>query len=367
MGESDLASVGTGFTGMTLNRFEILAQSLRLDVPVATAWLLTELGESRGRQELFARQAPQRLKALREFAIVESAISSNRIEGVEISPDRRDAVLSGHGRLRNRDESEVRGYRDALRLIHENPASLSISEATIRKLHSLARAGSADAGTYKEQDNDIVERYADGRSRVRFRTVPAKDAARAVQSLLDAAARCREGRWAPPLVATAAFNLDFLCVHPFRDGNGRVSRLLLLLQAYHAGYDVGRYISLERIIEENKERYYETLETSSAMWHEGRHDPWPHINFLLFVLRSAYAEFERRVGETAEPRGTKTAAVIDAIRRLPDTFRAADVLRACPAVSLDMVRRVLKDEQKRGRLACLGRGPQARWQKASRA
>ncbi len=359
--------MSSGTTGMTFNQFEMLAESRRLEVPVATAWLLAELGESRGRQELFVRQAPQRLKALREFAVIESAIASNRIEGVEIAPERRDAVLSGRGRLTDRDETEVRGYRDALRLIHQAPSELPVSEDTIRRLHRLVRAGSGDAGAYKQQDSDIIERHPDGRSRVRFRTVPAANTSSAMRSLVGAAERCRDGRWVPPLVTAAAFNLDFLCVHPFRDGNGRVSRLLLLLQAYQAGYEVGRYISLERVIEENKERYYETLEQSSASWHDGRHDPWPYVNFLLFVIRTACAEFERRVGETGEPRGSKTAAVINAIARLPGEFKAADVLRACPAVSLDMVRRVLKDEQRRGRVECLGRGPGARWRKAGRA
>ncbi len=350
---------------MTLNQFETLAETRQLHVPIATAWLVEELGEARGRQELFARQTPQKLNALRESAIIESAISSNRIEGVEIAASRRSAVLSGRGRLRDRDEAEVRGYRDALRLIHESPQDVELSEETVLRLHRLARADSGDAGEYKQHDNDIVERYADGRSRVRFRTVPAEETPAATRSLIDVARRCREGRWVPAVVAAAAFNLDFLCVHPFRDGNGRVSRLLFLLQAYHAGCDVGRFISLERVIEESKERYYETLEISSNGWHEDRNDPWPYINYLLFTLKTAYAEFERRVGETAEPRGTKTTAVLDAVRRMPSVFRAADVVRACPAVSLDMIRRVLKDEQQRGALECLGRGPQARWRKVT--
>ena len=350
---------------MTSKQFEILAETRQLHVPIATAWLVEGIGEARGRQELFARQAPQKLNALRESAIIESAISSNRIEGVEIAASRRSVVLSGRGRLRDRDEAEVRGYRDALRLIHEDPQAVELSEETVLRLHKLARADSGDAGKYKQQDNDIVERYADGRSRVRFRTVPAVETPTATRSLIDIARRCREGRWVPAVVAAAAFNLDFLCVHPFRDGNGRVSRLLFLLQAYHAGCDVGRYVSLERVIEENKERYYETLEISSKGWHENQNDPWPYINYLLFTLKTAYAEFERRVGETAEPRGTKTIAVLDAVHRMPPVFRVADVVRACPAVSLDMIRRVLKDEQQRGALECLGRGPQARWRKVT--
>ena len=116
---------------------------------------------------------------------------------------------------------------------------------------------------------------------------------------------CLLERWVHPLIAMTAFNLDFLCIHPLRDGNGRVSRLLLLLQCYLLGYEVGRYISLERLIEQNKERYYETLEQSSEGWHEGRHEPWPYVNYLLYILKSAYREFEERVGRNGNPKRSK--------------------------------------------------------------
>jgi Fic family protein len=163
------------------------------------------------------------------------------------------------------------------------------------------------------------------------------------------------------LIALAAFNLDFLCIHPFRDGNGRVSRLLLLLQCYHLGFDVGRYISMERLIEENKERYYETLEQSSQAWHEGRHDPWPYVNYLLYILKSAYKEFEERVGKTISPKGAKTDLVLDAIRRQSGEFRLADIERACPGVGRDWIRVLLTDLKKWGQVACRGKGPAARW------
>ena len=135
-----------------------------------------------------------------------------------------------------------------------------------------------------------------------------------------------------PLIALAAFNLDFLCIHPFRDGNGRVSRLLLLLQCYSLGYEVGRYISLERLIEQNKERYYETLEQSSQRWHEGKHDPWPYINYVLYILKTAYQEFESRVGQMKSPRGAKTELVETAIASFDKVFSISDLERACPGV-----------------------------------
>src|SRR6267143_1974649 len=123
-----------------------------------------------------------------------------------------------------------------------------------------------------------------------------------------------EERVVHPTIAMAAMYLDFLCIHPFRFGNGRVSRLLLLLQCYHLGFEVGRYVSLERVIEENKDRYYETLEQSSQRWHQGTHDPWPYINYILFILKSAYGEFEERVGQLGSPKGAKAEMVLGAIR-----------------------------------------------------
>jgi hypothetical protein len=170
-------------------------------------------------------------------------------------------------------------------------------------------------------------------------------------------------KWVHPLVLLAALNLDFLCIHPFRDGNGRVSRLLFLLACYHCGLEVGRYISLERIIEDNKERYYEVLEQSSARWHEGKHDPWPAIGFLLFILTQACKEFERRVGELRSPRGEKTARVFAAVERQVSTFRVADLQAECHGVGLDLIRRVLARLQKEKKIKSLGTGRSAKWEK----
>jgi Fic family protein len=334
------------------------------NVPTTTAWYLADLGEARGKQELFTKQSPQRLKVLREHALIESAVSSNRIEGVTVDQSRVKAVVLGKSLLRDRDEEEVRGYRDALKLIHEQHSSLSISEKTIKQLHFISRAKIGDAGKYKTKDSDIIEKSPDGRSRIRFKTVPAKQTAGFVRELVKAWSETLDEKQVHPLVAMAALNLDFLCIHPFRDGNGRVSRLLLLLMFYQLGFEVGRYISLERLIEENKDRYYETLEESSQGWHEGKHDPWPFVNYLLFILKHAYREFEERVGQLSSPRGSKTEMIISAIDRSVGSFRVADIQRQCPGVSLDMIRKVLKDL--RSQVECLGRGKDAKWEKTAK-
>ena len=332
-------------------------------MPVRTAWYLAELGEARGKQELFTRQAPQRLKVLREHALIESAVSSNRIEGVEVDQSRVGTLMFGKPALRDRDEEEVRGYRDALRLIHEQGAKLPINEATIKKLHRLCRGEIWDAGAYKEKDVDIIQTCADGRSRVRFKTVPARKTRAAISELTRLWQRGMKERWAPPVVLAAALNLDFLCIHPFRDGNGRVSRLLFLLACYHCGLEVGRYISLERLMEQNKERYYEVLEQSSARWHGGKHDAWPAMNFLLFILAQACKEFEQRVGQVKSPRGEKTAMVLAAIDRQISTFRVADVQAECPGVGLDLIRQILARLRKEKKIKALGTGRGAKWEK----
>ncbi len=325
-------------------------------------WYLSDIGRAQGLQELFTRQSPQKLKVLREHAIAQSAISSNRIEGVEIDQARVGTVVFGHPALKDRDEEEVAGYRDALDLIHTQGAKLPVSEETILRLHELSRGSVWDAGQYKDKPVDIIEKSPTGGERVRFRSVvPAEtpDFTRQLVALWDDQSRDRS---ISTLIVMAAFNLDFLCVHPFRDGNGRVSRLLLLLTAYHLGVEVERYVSLERLIEENKERYYETLEQSSQGWHEGKHDPWPYIGYLLYIIKLAYDEFESRVGKIKAPKGEKTTLVESAIASQTGPFTVSDIRDACPGVGVDLIRKVL-GRLKGDQVECLGRGQSAQWRK----
>jgi len=334
-------------------------------IPTRASWYLADLAEAKGKQELFTRQSPRKLEVLRAHALIESAISSNRIEGVEVDKSRITTLMFGKPALRDRDEEEVRGYRDALKLIHENGAKLPVSEATIKTLHQLCRGHIWDAGQYKEKDVDIIQTFADGRSRVRFKTLPARQTPEAMAELMDLWQRGLREKWVHPLVLAAALNLDFLCIHPFRDGNGRVSRLLFLLACYHCGIEAGRYVSLERLIEDNKERYYEVLELCSARWHEGKHDPWPTLHFLLFVLTQACKEFEERVGHLKSPRGEKTALVEEAIARQTALFSLSDLQSACPGVSVDLIRSVLKRFKGKS-IECLGRGHTAKWRKTAK-
>ncbi len=334
-----------------------------LRLPAGTVWLLTGIAETKGRQALYTKQAPQVLKALREMALVQSVESSNRIEGVTVASDRLRPLVVGNARPRDRSEEEIQGYRRGLSLIHTDAASLLITPETLLRLHRAAQHGAGDAGTWKRVDNQIVELRADTAPVVRFQPVSAVETPKAIDELCLLYRHALDQEHVPPLVAIGALVLDFLCIHPFRDGNGRISRLLTLLALYQHGYEVGRYISLERLVEETRDDYYDVLRRSSAAWHEGRHDLFPWLNYFLTMVRGAYREFEERVGQVKSPRGAKTALVEAAIEASPGQFTLGDLERACPGVSRDMIRRVLRDLQKAGRVACLGRGPGAPWGK----
>ena len=330
-------------------------------IPITTVWLLNDLAEYRGKQELFTKQAPQKLARLKEHAVIESAVSSNRIEGVEIDRKRVGTVIFGNGLLNDRNEEKVRGYQSALTLIHGDNAQIKLSPLTIKKLHGLIRPDTWDSGKFKKDDGEIIEKQADGRISVRFKPTPASETPNAVKELCRLSSVLLKQKEVPPLVVWAAQNLDFLCIHPFRDGNGRVSRLLLLLSLYHFGFEAGRYISLEHLIEQSKERYYATLLQSSRGWHESKHDPWPYINYLLFTLRRLYQEFEERVGDIYVSRGDKTEIVHQAIADFSVPFHITELQRQCPEVSLDMIRKVLKDLRAEGKITCTGRGKNALW------
>ena len=331
-------------------------------LPLGTVWLLEKLAESKGKQALYEKQSPQVLRALREMALVESTESSNRIEGVTVERDRLRPLVLGNARPRDRSEEEIVGYRRALSWIHTNHEKISIEPETFKRLHGLAQGGTVgDAGAWKQTQNEIVEIYPDGRREVRFRPLEPAQVPRAMEELCLAYRHSMDQLKVTPLVALACLVLDFLCIHPFRDGNGRVSRLLILLALYHHGHHVGRYISLERIVEQTKETYYEVLQKSSTGWHEGGHDIFPWFNYFLSTIRTAYREFEERAERQRPARGSKADLIDYALASLPSPFGISDVQRLCPSVSRDMIRVVMNRWRKEGRLKVMGRGRDAQW------
>lgn len=333
-------------------------------IPLEFAGILRVLGEYRGKQELFARQTPQALETLKQIAIIQSTESSNRIEGVVVADDRLKALVDKKIAPKNRPEAEVVGYRDVLAKIHTSFNRFQITPETILKIHhDMLRRTDLPAGEWKRRDNAIEERLPDGRWITRLVPVPARDTPYYMRQLCARFNRLWEERRLDRLLLIHAFVLDFLCIHPFTDGNGRVSRLLTVLLLHQAGYDVGRYISLERLIEESKETYYEVLQTASGGWHEGRHRILPWWRYSLGELIAAYKEFEDRMGVVRSSRGAKTAWVQEAMNNLPDTFSVGELARACPGVSRPMIRVILEGLRKVGKLEVLGTGRGAVWRK----
>lgn len=337
-----------------------------LETPLSHALLMTvrSLGEFRGLQTLYTDQFPEVLDTLRRVAIVQSTESSNRIEGITVAPGRVEAIVSKKAKPRDRSEQEVAGYRDVLASIHANHANLQLSTRLILDWHrALYRFTDELGGKWKEKDNAILEVRPDGRQVVRFQPVSALAADEFMNRLLTLFKQAMENTETDPLLLIATFILDFECVHPFKDGNGRIGRLLTLLLLYQAGYEVGRYISLERVVEESKETYYDTLYKSSRGWHEGKHDLRPWWNYFLGMLIAAYKEFEERVGTITSARGAKREMVRSAVERLPERFTIGDLKRACPGVSYPTLQRALADLRKEKKVRCLGRGPDAEWER----
>jgi Fic family protein len=263
-----------------------------------TVWLLEKLADSKKKQGLYEKQLTRILKSLQEIALIEGTESSNRIDGVTVEPERLRLLVLNGACPRDRSEEEILGYRNALIWVHGNHGNVSIEPGTLRRLHGLAQEGTiGDAGEWKESQNEIVELDPEGRLEVRFQPVEPALVPAAVEELCFAYNRSIDQSKIPALLAAACLVFDFLCIHPFREANGRVSRLLTLLTLCHLGHNVGRYISLERIVEQSKESYYEALQTSSVGWHEGSHDIMPWVQYFLSTIHTAYREFEECIGK----------------------------------------------------------------------
>lgn len=342
---------------------EFLA-NLRYDgLQIAT---MRALGEYRGKQQLYFAQSPEVLSDLRQIAVIESTESSNRLEGVVVAKDRLKSLVIKNATPKSRSEQEVAGYRDALALIHESAENMPFSEGVVRQLHTVMYRYMPQAGgNWKATNNDIVEKHPDGTVRVRFQPVPAHLTPMAMADLIGRYQVADDQHLADPLVLIPLSVLDFLCIHPFPDGNGRVARLVTLLLLYQCDYAVGRYISLERIFEESKESYYETLEASSQGWHEGRHDVRPWLDYFWGALLRAYREFEERVGTIERGRGAKSDRVRAEVQKRRQSFSISDIEQACPGISRDTVRMVLRAMKAEGLIAPTGKGRGAKWNPAS--
>ncbi len=323
---------------------------------------IRNIGECRGRQALYFQQIPEVLERMKQVAIIESAESSNRLEGITAPLDRIEAMVLKNSAPINRSEQEVAGYRDALSLIHESYEYMEFNTNVILQLHTmLYRYLAEDGGKYKPTDNEIIETLPDGTRRTRFKAVPAVETPQFMKSMEECykTAINRDAR--EPLVIIPLVILDFLCIHPFRDGNGRVGRLLTMLLLYHFDYQVARYISLERVIEESKETYYEALHASSIHWHEGKHNVMPWLNYFWGMMTRAYKEFEERVESIKPGRGSKTDQVIQAIEKKIGPFAISDIESECQGIGRDLIRNVIRQLRDEGKIVSTGKGRSAKW------
>jgi Fic family protein len=347
---------------MTLRLF----QRSPTTIPSTCAWRLAELGEARGRQESVVKQSPQRLQALRETAMIDSTLSAFRLDDLEIGPERVQAIVATAGPLPDRTEREIRGYHRALGLIHGEGPALSISEETIRLLHDTLFSDAADAGVYRHGQSDLAALPPDRQLKVRWQSVAAANVPVYVEELVRQWRNVLSQQAVHPFIAMAGFELDFLCIGPFQYGVDRVARLLSLLLSYHVGFDVGRYISFERLIEQDRERWQEVFRISSLHWEQGTHDPWPYVDYVLDVLTGAYKEFQSPVEAAQARKGAKTEMVLQAIQSQTDEFKLVDIERLCPSVGRDLIRSLLANLRAEGELTCKGRGPAARWRRSEK-
>ena len=308
--------------------------------------LLAQIHEHKGEH---AKVQEDELTHLIEIARIQSTEASNRIEGIYTSDDRLQKLVKDKTTPRNRSEKEIAGYRDVLATIHESYDYIPVKPGMILQLHRdlYKFSGMSIGGNYKTSDNVIEEEDAQGNKHVRFQPVPAWETSMAMEKLCESYNElCNSGQY-DPLLMIPVFILDFLCIHPFNDGNGRMSRLLTLLLLYRAGYNVGKYISIEKLIERTKGAYYDDLQESSANWHDEENNYIPFVTYQLGVILAAYREFSERVKVVSEST-RKPNRVRDIIKGHLGKITKAEIMQQCPDVSQTTIQRALNDLVKSG-------------------
>ena len=320
--------------------------------------MLTQIHEYKGEQALFIEAKADVLSGLMEIAKIQSTEASNKIEGIYTSDARLKALVKNKTRPKSRDEEEIAGYRDVLNTIHESYEHIPPKPSIILQLHrDLYKFEGYDVGgKYKTGDNIIEEEDEQGNKFVRFRPVPAWETASSIEELCKAFDAAMSAGQADPLVLIPMFILDFLCIHPFNDGNGRMSRLLTLLLLYRAGYIVGKYISIEKLIETSKDSYYECLQKSSDKWHENENDYEPFVKYTLGVILAAYREFTSRVKILATSGLSKPDKIREYIKSKVGTVTKTEILEKCPDISQTTVQRALNDLVQSGDIIKIGGG-----------
>ena len=320
--------------------------------------MLTQLHEYKGEQKLFTKTKKEELRKLVEIAKIQSTQASNRIEGINTSDKRLRALVSDKTHPQNRNEREIAGYRDVLKVIHENYLYIPIRPSIILQLHRdlYKFEGYNIGGMYKTADNIIEEQDEQGNKFIRFIPAAAWETPEAVENLCAALHEAKSLEQIDMLLLIPMFVLDFLCIHPFNDGNGRMSRLLTLLLLYREDYMVGKYISIERLIENTKDSYYDCLQKSSQGWHENANTYEPFVKYMLGIILGAYREFSGNMKNLVNNRMSKPDKVKEVIRNAVGTITKTEILKACPDISQITVQRTLAELLEAGKITKIGGG-----------
>ena len=341
-----------------MKNFDYITNPAKLLTPEIVQ-MVGSIHEHKGKQELFLEANIDELKTLLEVALIQSTGASNRIEGIFTSDKRLEELVSQKAEPRNRSEQEIAGYREVLATIHESYEYITPRPNIILQLHRDLYSYSQGniGGTHKNSDNVIAETDAEGHQKARFIPVPAFQTAEAIDELCAHFLEAWEANLIDKLILIPMFILDFLCIHPFNDGNGRMSRLLTLLLFYKAGYIVGKYVSMEMLIEKTKETFYEALQASSTGWYEGENSYEPFVKYYLGIMLKAYNEFESRVEHLKHRSLSKPDRIKAVIDNKVGKITKKEIMELCPDISKITVERTLTNLVKSGYIAKVGAGP----------
>ena len=320
--------------------------------------LLTQIHELKGKQNPFIAVKGDTLTQLLEIAKIQSTEASNRIEGIYTSDERLRKIVLDKTMLKNREEQEIAGYRDVLATIHEQHDYIPVKPSIFLQLHRdlYKFSGASIGGSYKNSDNVIVQEDEQGNKTALFLPVPAWETPEAMNALCKAYEEAKADPELDDLLLIPMSILDFLCIHPFNDGNGRMSRLLTLLLLYQAGYQVGKYISIEKIIENSKDTYYDALQASNIGWHENENDYMPFVRYMLGVIAAAYREFDARVQTLNAANIPKPDRIREIIKNTVGTITKTQIMEKCPDISQVTVQRALNDMIKNKEIIKIGGG-----------
>lgn len=330
----------------------------KLPITIEIMNMISKLHEYKGRQELYIETQPEILEKLMEVARIQSTEASNKIEGIYTSDTRLKEIVQKKSEPRNRNEKEIAGYREVLGMIHDSYSYIQLKPNDILTLHKYlySYSESGNGGHYKMVDNYIEEEDENGNKSVRFQPIPAVLTKDYIEDMCNRYEEVINYTSIDPLLVIPCVILDFLCIHPFGDGNGRMSRLLTLLLLYKAGYLVGKYISIEMVVEKSKETYYEALQDSSINWHENTNDYMPFIRYTLGTIINAYKEFEERFVLLEKKKMTSPERVYSVIERSLVKLGKSDIIILCPELSQKTIERALKKLTDDGKIVKLGAG-----------